>query len=135
MDHSIRHKNRFLFSLLLVVLIMMVVFVPVAAQAKTELVYGIDNNVDTLDPNITSYSSVGIILGHVVDPLIWQNPLGTYHAGLATDWSVNADATEYTFHLRKDVKFQDGTPFNAEAVKFTFDRITNPDNKSQTAIS
>ncbi|HVU11850.1 MAG TPA: ABC transporter substrate-binding protein [Phototrophicaceae bacterium] len=113
----------------------MVGLAPVAAQAKTELVYGIDNNVDTLDPNITSYSSVGIIMAQVVEPLVWQNPLGTYHPGLATDWTVNADATEYTFHLRKDVKFQDGTPFNADAVKFTFDRIVDPDNKSQTAIS
>jgi len=135
MDQSMRSKSRLFLPLLLILLALVIGFTPAAAQAKTELVYGINNNVDTLDPNITSYSSVGIMLEHVVDPLIWQNPLGTYHPGLATDWSVNADATEYTFHLRKDVKFQDGTPFNAAAVKFTFDRIVNPDNKSQTAIS
>jgi peptide/nickel transport system substrate-binding protein len=129
------HKKRLVPSFLILMLMLIVGFSPAAAQAKTELVYGINNNVDTLDPNITSFSSVGIILGHVVDPLIWQNPLGTYHPGLATDWSVNDDASAYTFHLREDVTFHDGTPFNAEAVKFTFDRIANPDNLSQTAIS
>ncbi len=107
---------------------------PVAA-AKTELTYGINNNVDTLDPNVTTFSSVGIIMFHVVDPLVWEPTLGKYEAGLATDWKVNSDATEYTFKLRQGVKFHDGTPFNAAAVKFTFDRIANPDTKSQTAIS
>ncbi len=135
MNQSICYRNRLLLLIAILALAFMVGLAPATAQAKTELVYGIDNNVDTLDPNITSFSSVGIILSQVVEPLVWQNPLGTYHPGLATDWTVNADATEYTFHLRKDVKFQDGTPFNADAVKFTFDRIVNPDNKSQTAIS
>jgi peptide/nickel transport system substrate-binding protein len=105
------------------------------AQAKTELKYGINNNVDTLDPNVTTFSSVGIIMNHVVDPLVWEPTLGKYEPGLATEWSVNADATEYTFKLRQGVKFHDGTPFNGEAVKFTFDRIANPDTKSQTAVS
>ncbi|GAB4567571.1 MAG: glutathione ABC transporter substrate-binding protein GsiB [Anaerolineae bacterium] len=48
---------------------------------------------------------------------------------LAERWEASPDATEFTFYLRKGVKFHDGTPFNAEAVKFNFDRITNPDNK------
>jgi peptide/nickel transport system substrate-binding protein len=48
---------------------------------------------------------------------------------------VNDKADQYTFHLRKDVKFHDGTPFNADAVKFTFDRIVDPALKSQSAFS
>lgn len=135
MNHRIRHNYRLFCLMLIVGLLLAVGLVPAAAQGKTELVYGINNNVDTLDPNVTSFSSVGVILGHVVDPLVWQNPLGTFYPGLATEWSVSADASEYTFKLRQDVTFQDGTPFNAEAVKFTFDRIANPDTKSQTAVS
>jgi peptide/nickel transport system substrate-binding protein len=135
MNQKLRHLNHFLAVLLLACALLLMGLMPAAAQGNTELVYGINNNVDTLDPNVTSFSSVGIIDGHVVDPLVWQDPLGTFHPGLATEWSVNADATEYTFKLRNDVKFHDGTPFNAEAVKFTFDRIVNPDTKSQTAIS
>ncbi|MBL5768593.1 glutathione ABC transporter substrate-binding protein [Heyndrickxia sporothermodurans] len=47
---------------------------------------------------------------------------------LAEKYSINKNATELTFNLRKDVKFQDGTPFNAEAVKVNIDRLSNPDN-------
>ena len=42
---------------------------------------------------------------------------------LATEWSISEDGTEYTFTLRDGVSFHDGTPFNAEAVKFNFDRM------------
>lgn len=108
---------------------------PVTAQDNSELRFGIGNNVDVLDPNLTTFSSVGTIMFHVFDPLVWQDPLGTFLPGLATDWTVNDDATEYTFNLRSDVMFHDGTPFNAEAVKFTFDRIANPDTGAQTAFS
>ncbi len=41
---------------------------------------------------------------------------------LAERWDVTADGLEFTFHLRRGVKFHDGTPFNADAVKFSFDR-------------
>ena len=45
---------------------------------------------------------------------------------LATSWSSNADATVWTFKLRSGVTFQDGTPFNADAVIFNLDRDYNP---------
>ena len=45
---------------------------------------------------------------------------------LAESWEVSADGLEYTFHLKKDVKFHDGTPFNAEAVKYNIDRQLPP---------
>ncbi|HBY94158.1 MAG TPA: hypothetical protein DEP84_09385 [Chloroflexi bacterium] len=41
---------------------------------------------------------------------------------LATDWDISPDRLTYTFHLRKGVKFHDGTPLTAEAVKVTFER-------------
>ena len=43
--------------------------------------------------------------------------------GLATSWDVSPDGKEYTFHLRQGVKFQDGTPFDAAAAKFNFERF------------
>jgi peptide/nickel transport system substrate-binding protein len=44
---------------------------------------------------------------------------------LAKSWDLSADGTEYTFHLRDGVKFHDGTPFDADAVKWNFDRFWN----------
>jgi ABC-type transport system substrate-binding protein len=83
-------------SRLVAVLLLLVVFcagglVPAAAQGKTELVFGINTFVDSLDPGVTTSSDVGLILQHVVDTLVWQYPLGTFHPGLANDWSVNED--------------------------------------------
>src|SRR5690625_1318910 len=48
--------------------------------------------------------------------------------GLAEKWDVSEDGLEYTFYLRNDVTFHDGTPFNAEAVKFSIDRQIDEDH-------
>lgn len=66
----------------------------------------------------------------VVDSLVWDNGDGTYAPWLAERWEVSDDASRYVFHLRHDVKFHDGTPFNAAAVKANFDYVGNPANKS-----
>jgi len=45
---------------------------------------------------------------------------------LATSWTISPEGKTVTFKLRQGVKFQDGTPFGAEAVKFNFDRMQDP---------
>src|SRR5262245_13481456 len=46
--------------------------------------------------------------------------------GLAESWQVSPDGLTWTFKLRRGVRFHDGTPLDAAAVKFTFDRIIDP---------
>jgi peptide/nickel transport system substrate-binding protein len=46
---------------------------------------------------------------------------------LATSWELSPDKKSYTFHLRKGVKFHDGTGFNAKAVKYNFDLVLEKD--------
>ena len=62
------------------------------------------------------------------DPLVGHNARMEPDArlGLATSWEVGADKLTWTFHLRKNVKFQDGTDFDANAVKVTLDAILDP---------
>lgn len=53
---------------------------------------------------------------------------GTYEIKpqLAQSWDISADGLQYTFKLRPGVVFHDGTPFNAEAVKYSYQRQTDP---------
>lgn len=126
-------KHSFIY--LLVFLLLALMIAPASGQDDVVMTFGLSFSVDTLDPGATTFSGVEIIDGHVFDTLVKQQPLGTFHPALATSWEVNEDATEYTFSLRDDVIFHDGTPFNAEAVKYTFDRIVDPDTNSQMAFS
>lgn len=66
------------------------------------------------------------ILDHMVEPLLELTPKGEIVGRLVEKWEVSADATEYTLKLKKGIKFHDGQPFNAEAVKVNFDRRLDP---------
>jgi peptide/nickel transport system substrate-binding protein len=95
------------------------------------LVYGLGFDVDdTLDPQVTNYDSTIRITLNICEPLLWESEPGKFQPGLAESWEVSPDATTYTFKLKQNVKFTDGTPFNAEAVKFAFDRVMDPATKA-----
>jgi peptide/nickel transport system substrate-binding protein len=100
-----------------------------------ELFYALVSPFDTLDPNVTTFSDVNRMAMHMFDPLIWQPEPGEFIPLLATDWEVNDTADEYGFTFREDVTFHDGTPFTAEAVQFTFDKIIDPETRAQGAFS
>jgi len=99
-----------------------------------KLTYGLTLVVSNIDPHSGSSSELGIFLTSVYDPLVWRDQTGKYYPGLAKKWEISPDGKVYTFYLRDDVKFHDGEPFNAEAVKANFDRIMDPALKSQKAI-
>ncbi|MDF2790055.1 MAG: nikA [Neobacillus sp.] len=61
----------------------------------------------------------------VYEPLVSYGDGGELKPHLAESWDISEDGKEYTFHLRQDVKFSDGTSFNAEIVKKNFDTILN----------
>ncbi|WP_157897260.1 ABC transporter substrate-binding protein [Mycobacteroides franklinii] len=73
------------------------------------------------------------IMRNVYDSLVKAEPNGSFTPWLATSWSVSPDGTVYTFRLRTDVTFHDGTSFDAQAVKRNFDRIVAPRTASQYA--
>jgi peptide/nickel transport system substrate-binding protein len=78
----------------------------------------------TLDPALAFDTSSMSIIVNVYDRLV-QNERGTtdvFEPSLATDWET-PDSMTYIFNLRDDVMFHDNTPFNAESVKFSFERV------------
>lgn len=98
-----------------------------------KITYGLTLVVSGIDPHQGASSELGIFLTSVYDPLVWQTPEGKFVPGLAERWEVSPDGKVYTFYLHKGVKFHDGTPLTAQAVKISFDRIVDPNLKSQKA--
>ncbi|MET3805554.1 peptide/nickel transport system substrate-binding protein [Nakamurella sp. UYEF19] len=112
---------------------------PVAAAAGGKLVMGIPSTPDTLDPGATGLALTLLITFALFDPLVWWLPgknggASEFHPGLATSYTVSADATTYTFKLRTDVTFHDGTKFDAAAVKATYDHVVDPATKSKSGL-
>lgn len=109
--------------LLFVIFALLAVVVPAFAQSEGgSLTIGLSVEPLNIDPASGVYIPEALVIQQIFDPLVYVDPAGDFVPGLATDWSFNEDGTEYTFHLRTDVKFHDGTDFNAEAVKFALDR-------------
>jgi len=90
---------------------------------SSALVYGSSGQPVNLEPgNITDGNSL-IVQNQIYNRLMEFKPGTTdLQPALATEWKASADGKTWTFKLRQGVTFQDGTPFNAEAVKFNIDR-------------
>lgn len=86
------------------------------------------------DPRVTQSRHEEQVIVQVFDQLVAADADGQLYPGLATEWSVSDDNKSVTLTLREDVTFHDGTPFDAEAVKFTFDTIVDPATGSQGAV-
>ena len=78
----------------------------------------------SLDPQgVTAVNDFRILI-NLYDGLVrYKDGTLEVEPALATSWKISDDGTVYTFNLRKGVKFQDGSAFNAQAVKFNFDRM------------
>jgi len=87
---------------------------------------GIDVDPDTLDPAGQTNPSVQSIVDCMVETLVRLQPDGKIVAGLAKKWDVTQDGRVYTFELRPDVRFHDGSSLTAEAVKLSLERFLNP---------
>jgi len=80
----------------------------------------------TMDAHHVIDSPTASIMEHMVEPLLELTPQGEIVPKLAEKWEVSADAMEFTIKIKKGIKFHDGEPLNAEAVKVNFDRRLDP---------
>src|SRR5215510_9938478 len=88
---------------------------------------------NTFDPHLTVGRNTQIFIANVYDGLTARDARGNLVPALAESWK-RLNPTTWQFTLRKGVKFHNGDDFNAECVKFTLDRATNPETKA-TIIS
>lgn len=95
-----------------------------------KIIIGLNREPDNLDPAVTPFAVAHTVMMNIYDPLVWRGVDSEFYPGLATEWEVASDAMSFSFTLRDDVIFHDGTPFNGSAVKTFFDRVKDPATKS-----
>ena len=101
-----------------------------ADAAKQELVIAMGAQPEALDPIAMASAPAATVGQHLHQSLIYMSPDGTLKPSLAESWEAAPDGLSWILKLRKGVKFHDGTPFNAQAVKVNLDRFIDPDNKA-----
>ncbi len=108
-----------------------------AQRSKKTVVLAMVLEPPGLDPTTGAAAAIGEIVHYnVLEGLTKINVAGVVTPLLCSDWKVEPDGRTYTFKLRQGIQFQDGTPFDASAVKFSFERAKAPDstNKAKKAV-
>src|SRR6476659_10064767 len=106
--------------------IALVLAVTSAASAQdVHLRFGLADDADALDPQLNRTSAAETILNALCDRLIYLDRNMQFQPGLATEWIWSDNGRTLTLTIRNGVVFHDGTPVNAEAVKYNIDRAIN----------
>ncbi|MGL6115893.1 glutathione ABC transporter substrate-binding protein [Cetobacterium sp. SF1] len=93
-----------------------------------DITVAVNANFISLDPHNLSDTLSGTAVSTMYEGLLSYNKDMTLKPVLAESYDISKDGLTYTFKLKKGIKFQDGTPLNAEAVKFNFDRVMDEKN-------
>jgi peptide/nickel transport system substrate-binding protein len=127
--------NRRPFLLVLAALLVSIVFASGSVLAQSpkrggtlRVSYG--NSISNLDFHTAPGYEMMWVAMNVGCGLVNMTPDGKFEGDVAESWKVSADNLSYTFKLRKNAVFHDGTPVDAAAVKFSIDRLKNPETKS-----
>lgn len=110
------------------------VAMPGTAAAK-DIVWARYGDIDTLDPHRATSTLSLQVWSLVYDTLLATDASGKPVPHIAESWTANADGTEYTFKLNDGVVCHDGSPLDANDVKYTVDRAFDGANPSVTQAS
>jgi peptide/nickel transport system substrate-binding protein len=99
------------------------------AKEGGTLTFGLTGDITALDPAFAYDYTTNPVVNQITEGLLKFNDKQELVSGLAESWE-NTDPKTYIFHLRKDVKFQDGTPMTIEDVLFSLERIKDPKTAS-----
>ncbi|KKC33211.1 ABC transporter substrate-binding protein [Devosia psychrophila] len=101
----------------------------VAMAQSTEVRIGVALEPPTLDPTAGAAEAIDIVVyQNIFEGLTRIDEAGAVQPGLAESWTISDDGLTYTFKLHDGVTFHDGSTFDAEDVKFSFDRILAEDS-------
>ncbi|MGE9292092.1 MAG: ABC transporter substrate-binding protein [Puniceicoccales bacterium] len=102
---------------------------PDSARPPDTLVIAQSAEPKSLDPHVATSLNDFRVLENVYEGLVRFKP-GTMdiEPALAERWEISEDGRVYTFYLRGGVRFHDGSPFNAEAVQYNFERLLDPEH-------
>jgi len=100
---------------------------PSPARAATTFTIAHAVDVDTFDPAGQTTTTVANMLDYVVETLLVNDEKGKPVPHLAKSWEISKDGLTYTFKLQEGVKFHDGKPLDAAAVKANYERVLDPD--------
>lgn len=101
-----------------------------AHAATKDLTIGMTLDMDKYDPHTATGFGTIRVLGLVYGSLVEVGPKLDIRPGLATSWGFNSDGTQLRLHLRKNVKFHDGSTFDSTDVKATLERILDTNTKA-----
>ena len=105
----------------------------VPAHAVT-LKWAAQNDVISLDPHSQNHATTNGIMQHVYEGLVRYDKKFGVEPSLATSWKEIAP-NQWRFNLRKEIKFQDGSPFTADDVVFSYGRILQPQGTMQIYVA
>lgn len=100
-------------------------FLLIAIASAQTVTVGLFQDPPNLDPALSTATSEYVVLSQIYDTLLTFDESGGVVPSLAKSWQISDDGLKYSFELRDDVTFHDGTPFNAEAMKFSLERTIN----------
>lgn len=96
----------------------------VPPKAPGKIIFGSSADITSMDPAVVQNTGIDeAMYRNIYDGLLsWTGKPGEYAPGLATEWGVAEDQITWTFKLRPEIKFSDGTNFDADVVKYNLDR-------------
>jgi nickel transport system substrate-binding protein len=126
-----RYTNRFLLMSIIILILSMTLLgcssesvekVDSESESSNMITFAWPRDIGEMNPHIYNPSQL-FAQSMIYEPLVSYQNGGELKPHLAESWDISEDGKEYVFHLRQNVKFSDGTSFNAEIVKKNFDTI------------
>jgi peptide/nickel transport system substrate-binding protein len=98
-----------------------------------DITFGVTTEPVCFDPHNSSQQNAFLVIRNYIDSLVGKQADGTFAPWLAKSWSISDDGLSYSFKLREDVTFSDGTPFDGAAVKANLDWTKDPAHTANAA--